>query len=92
MSEEKKDDILDREKELDESELDAVNGGSCGCVMGGSGKGNDSGSHARYQCACAMYGEGTGIDERCEGLGKMLYCVCTAAGGGADHGLERRPH
>ena len=38
MSEEKKDEVLEQEKELDEKELDAVaGGGACVCVYSGSG-------------------------------------------------------
>ena len=37
MSDEKKNEILNKEKELDKDELDAVSGGDCGCPVAGGG-------------------------------------------------------
>lgn len=76
MSEEKKDEVLGKEKELDESELEAVTGaGSCGCVIAGGGKDKD------LNCACLQ--GGTGKDPETP----RLSCVCVVAGGG-ESGLD----
>ena len=54
MSEEKKNEVLNKGKELDESELGAVNGAAdCFCYVGGAG-GKDSGN----TCICIVGGGG----------------------------------
>ena len=77
MSEEKKNEILGKEKELDEGELDAVSGGSCGCVLGGGGKGTGKKSGLQYICPCP--GAGVGFDKE-----DTTYCACPGVGGGTD--------
>lgn len=67
MPEEKRDEILGKEKELDESELDAVNGAS-GCICVGVGNGMN-------KCICVAGGYGEGDDDK-------DLCVCPLAGGG----------
>lgn len=77
MSDEKKNEILDKEKELDKDELDAVSGGACGCPVAGGGTGHGNENGLKYDCACV--GGGVGLDND----GKT-YCMCTVAGGGTD--------
>ncbi len=83
MSDEKKNEILDKEKELDKDELDAVSGGACGCPLVGGGTGHGEGypwqneSDLKYDCACV--GGGVGLDN--DGA---TYCMCPLAGGGTD--------
>ncbi len=66
MSEEKKDEILGKEKELDESELESVAGAGgyhpCRCIFGGYGDEN------RDKSPCYAPGEG------------KPFCVCFEAG------------
>ena len=75
MSEEKKDEILEQEKELSMDELDAVAGGAvCVCMVGGGGQATKVWQN---ECGCVAVGIGsdTSGDNR---------CGCFAAGGGAD--------
>ena len=72
MPEEKKNEVLDQEKELDADELDAVaGGGDCYCAIGGGGTADEDaktcacvlGGGGEYdygspRCACVAYGEG----------------------------------
>ena len=75
MSEEKKEEILEQEKELDKDELEAVAGGSaCACVVGGYGSADGSGG----DCNCAFGGYG-GRDYYGDGSKR---CVCPMVGGG----------
>lgn len=82
MSDEKKNEILDKEKELDKDELDAVSGGDCGCPVAGGGTGHGNESDLKYDCACV--GAGVGLDN--EGA---TYCMCPLAGGGTDKPFAR---
>ena len=69
MSEEKKDEILGRENELEESEMEAVNGGyrPCHCVFEGYGDERPKSQcpapgEGKYktQCFCFQAGDGDG--------------------------------
>ncbi len=80
MSDEKKNEILNKGKELDEGELEAVSGGSCGCVIAGGGKGHGKESGLEYICPCP--GAGVGFDKE-----DTTYCACPGAGGGTDKPL-----
>ena len=69
MSEEKKNEVLEQEKELSMDELDAVaGGGTCGCVLGGGGAAGEG----QKICACPAFGAGEG------------RCLCIVGGGGTD--------
>ena len=81
MSEEKKNEILDKEKELDKDELDAVSGGACGCPLAGGGAGHGNENGLKYDCGCAF--AGVGLDDEGE-----TYCICPLAGGGTDTPVE----
>ena len=73
MSEEKKDEVLGQEKELDESELDAVTGAAnCFCYLAGGGTSKENAG-----CGCVLGGGG----KDSEGT-----CVCVAAGSGGRPG------
>lgn len=74
MSEEKKDEILGQEKELDESEMEAVAGG-IDCICSGAGAGTSE--KRGHPCVCIMGGEGRDDDGR---------CGCIAVGTGKDQG------
>ena len=94
MSDEKKNEVLDKEKELDEAELDAVSGGDrCVCALGGGGKG--SGKPEPY--TCQYFGDASPPVETEErnktcacvvgGVGKWIggdRCVCVIGGDGED--------
>ena len=66
MSEEKKDEILGKEKELDESEMEAVTGAkgsSCECMFAGFGAGKEKApcfafGEGKHPCACFETGNG----------------------------------
>ena len=77
MSEEKKDEILEQEKELNMDELDAVAGGdTCGCIGAGSGKAGEG----QNACACVAGGYG----EYDEAHKYYPRCGCFLGGGGVD--------
>ncbi len=82
MSEEKKKEILEQEKDLGADELDAVAGGkACACVMGGGGEANADGKEKA--CACVLGGGGEYTDEGAfEKWGNKCRCVCAAIGMG----------
>lgn len=70
MSEEKRDEILGREGELDEGELEAVagtKGGSCACVILGASVGE-------HKESCLVLGEGK----------PKPPCACVEAGNSGD--------
>ena len=70
MSEEKKNEVLDQEKELNMDEL--VAGGSrCACVIGGGGTADEDAK----TCACVVGGGG-------EWKSGGPCCVCPLMGGG----------
>ncbi len=79
MSEEKKKEVLDQEKELDAEELDAVSGGdkcSCGATGGGDVGILDD------PCICVVGGVGAYND-----LGELIHgdkcrCACMMGGDG----------
>ena len=78
MSEEKKDEVLDQEQELDMDELDAVAGGGvCYCPFVGGGTA-DAG---QTPCACVMGGggENTAANE----YGSKARCACVLGGAGS---------
>ena len=76
MSEEKKDEVLEQEKELDADELDAVaGGGACYCPVVGGGTANAS--EDAKACGCVIGGGGDWTFEK----GR---CVCVAYGQGTD--------
>lgn len=83
MSEEKKNEVLGKEKELDESELESVAGGLCACAIAGSGSGNDKDGDGMYFCPCAA--AGVGMDDG--NIGSDLHCYCPLAGGGTDKAI-----
>ena len=77
MSEEKKNEILEQEKELNKDELEAVAGGdACGCAVGGYG---DEGGGDSQSCICMFGGCGYG-------WGKEARCACPMVGGGTSSG------
>ncbi len=74
MSEEKKEEILGKEKDLEEKELEEVAGGdSCICALGGGGTGTEG--WGEKTCACVLGGGG----EYTKG---GMRCMCLGAGGG----------
>ena len=75
MSEEKKDEILEQEKELSMEELDAVAGGDiCVCVGVGAGEATKV-----WQNNCGCVAVGIGSDNNGNNR-----CGCFAGGGGSD--------
>ena len=74
MSEEKKNEILGQEKELNMDEMDAVaGGGTCACVLGGGGAAGEG----QKMCACPGFGSGGYTRDG-------IRCFCVAGGGGTD--------
>lgn len=75
MPDDKKKEILEQDKQLDEDEAEAVAGGGvCGCAVAGGGlKDGDEGP-----CGCAAWGFGTDPkgDDR---------CFCLFGGGGSSN-------
>ena len=72
MSEEKKNEILEQEKELSMDELDSVaGGGTCACVGAGGGTAGEG----QKSCACVAFGSGGYARDG-------IRCFCVAGGGG----------
>ena len=82
MSEEKKNEILDQAKALDDQELSDIAGGKkCLCAIGGGGEA----SEGEKTCVCVVGGGG-----EFNSLGeKELYekerCTCVVGGAGEDY-------
>ena len=75
MSEEKKDEVLEQEKELDMDELDAVAGGYvCACPVAGTG----AASAGQDACVCVVGGMG----EYDKAHKYYPRCGCFVGGGG----------
>ena len=73
MSEEKKNEVLNKGKELDESELGAVNGAAdCFCYVGGAGVSDEN-----TGCGCVLGGSGKDSGNT---------CICIVGGGGQPGG------
>ena len=82
MSEEKKEEVLDQAKALDDQELtDAAGGDFCYCVFGGGGKAAEWGEKT---CACVAGGGGEFTEEgRAAVHENPARCVCVGIGMGA---------
>ncbi len=66
-----------KSNELSDDELDAIAGGdTCGCGIGGGGKGNEQ--TGAKTCGCAVGGAGLNRDNKAR-------CVCVVGGVGEDN-------
>ena len=89
MSEEKKNEILDQAKALDDQELSDVAGGKqCYCAIGGGGVAEQHGK----TCACAVVGAGEYGSEVYEEMHEWVRCSCGVYGYGDSYetGLEKK--
>ena len=78
-SDEEKKEILEREKQLDEDEVEAVTGGGeCACFLGGGGPGDE----LNKTCVCVAGGGGEYSDKAVEHGYSRARCACPAIGGG----------
>ena len=80
MSEEKKEEVLDQARALDEQELsDAAGGEICVCVVAGGGTADQAGEKT---CGCVIGGGGNWNKEGVERAGHRERCMCLSGGYG----------
>ena len=83
MGEEKKNEILDQERALDDGALaDSTGGKLCICVLGGGGEAD----WGEKTCACVLGGGGEFNSEGEKKWGKKGRCICVGGGAGDDNG------